>query len=152
MEGIAVQARSAAARPRREARGPSPAIMSIKNLKADDLEIEALAGESEAGAALRLVLRGAIHSPTPEDFLAPYFEEAVEFARSNDQRLICDFTALDYMNSASIPPLIQLLRSLAEMGVHGEFIYDSSRKVQTASFRALDVIAKKSKFTVVRGA
>jgi hypothetical protein len=65
--------------------------------------------------------------------------------------MICDFTRLDYMNSASIPPLIQLLRSLAELRIKGEYIYDSKRKVQTASFRALDVIARKSEFTRVTG-
>lgn len=55
------------------------------------------------------------------------------------------------MNSSSIPPLIHLLRECGEREIKAEFTYDASRKVQTASFRALDVIARKSSFTSVKG-
>lgn len=122
--------------------------MDLKDLKADDLTI-AVARENET---LQLNFQGAVHSARPEEFLAPYFEKAVAAARTEGLALVCDFTGLEYMNSASIPPLIQLLRNLAEEEVSGEFVYDASRKVQTASFRALDVIARKSRFTAVRGA
>lgn len=121
--------------------------MTLKNLQVDEFEIHA----TDEGGVLKLHFRGAIHAIAPEEFLSPYLEKALEFAQSNKTQIICDFTRLDYMNSASIPPLIQLLRSLAELRIKGEYVYDSKRKVQTASFRALDVIARKSEFTRVTG-
>lgn len=80
-----------------------------------------------------------------------YFDLLLDDLIGDGLSLVCDFTNLEYMNSASIPPLIHLLRECADRKIQCEFRYDSSRKVQTASFRALDVIAKKSKFTKVRG-
>lgn len=121
--------------------------MTLKNLQVDEFEIHV----ADEGGVLRLYFRGAIHAIAPEEFLSPYLEKALEVAQSNGAQMICDFTRLDYMNSASIPPLIQLLRSLAELRIKGEYVYDAKRKVQTASFRALDVIARKSEFTRVTG-
>ncbi|MCE9600347.1 MAG: hypothetical protein K8S54_20485 [Spirochaetia bacterium] len=121
--------------------------MALDNLTMTDFEIEATLD----GSTIELTWKGAIHAPNPEDFLDPYFETVVLEAGKSRQSIRCNFVPLEYMNSASIPPLIALLRALAEKGIKGEFIYDSNRKVQAASFRALDVIARKSKFTTVRG-
>ncbi|MBI3396237.1 MAG: hypothetical protein HY042_10415 [Spirochaetia bacterium] len=121
--------------------------MSIEGLKVEDYEINA----GEAGGTIELKWKGAIHSPNPEDNLDPYFDRVLEWAEKRSMGVRCDFTQLDYMNSASLPPLIQFLRKLAENEIKGEFLYDSTRKVQSASFRALDVIASKSKFTSVKG-
>lgn len=119
----------------------------LKSLSVDELAVEPKTTKNQ----LILHFKGAIHSAAPEDFLGPYLDRAVEEARSGGLQLVCDFRELEYMNSASIPPLIHLLRRMAEMKLSGEFIYDAKRKVQTASFRALDVIARKSEFTSVKG-
>ncbi len=119
----------------------------MKNLKEEDFEIEV----ANKDKAIQLLWKGSLHAANPGDFLEPYFEQLINQARADSLSVVCDFSNLEYMNSASIPPLIQLLRSLAEMEIKGEFIYDSSRKVQAASFRALDVIASKSEYTTVRG-
>ena len=121
--------------------------MELENLKEDDFEIDV----TKKTDALILSWRGSLHAPSPDEFLDPYFEKLLEVLREGDLSLICNFKELDYMNSASIPPLIQLLRKLAEDEITGEFIYDATRKVQTASFRALDVIARKSPYTSVKG-
>lgn len=121
--------------------------MSLSSLVMQDFEIEAVVN----GSNIELNWKGAIHAPSPEDFLDPYFEQVITEASKGKMSVKCNFVPLEYMNSASIPPLIALLRTLAEKGIHGEFVYDSNRKVQSASFRALDVIARKSKFTSVRG-
>ncbi|MBX7059275.1 MAG: hypothetical protein K1X75_14515 [Leptospirales bacterium] len=121
--------------------------MKLKNLAIDEFSVEPSVEEGR----MNLHFRGAIHAAQPEEFLSPYLDRALEEASEGKLRLVCDFRELEYMNSASIPPLIHLLRRMAELQVEGEFIYDASRKVQTASFRALDVIARKSEFTSVRG-
>lgn len=121
--------------------------MALENLREDDFHIEVTAEPGE----LRLSWQGSLHSSHPEEILDPFFDNLLAELKKQKASVICDFTGLEYMNSASIPPLIQLLRRLAEQETNGEFIYDSTRKVQTASFRALDVIARKSEYTRVRG-
>lgn len=121
--------------------------MALNSLKMQEFEIEAVL----QGNVIELNWKGAIHSPNPEDFLDPYFDQVIQEAQKGKHSIKCSFVPLEYMNSASIPPLIGLLRSLAEKSIQAEFVYDASRKVQAASFRALDVIARKSRFTSVRG-
>ncbi len=125
--------------------------MQLKNLKVEELEIEVREEAVEKQRSLVLVWSGSIHAADPAEYLDQYFDLLLEDLESDALSLVCDFSNLDYMNSASIPPLIHLLRECADREIKCEFRYDSSRKVQTASFRALDVIAKKSKFTNVRG-
>lgn len=122
--------------------------MAVANLTDDDFQIEV---ERTGKDAVELAWKGSLHTSNPEEILEPFFDQLLEELKSSHASLKCDFTGLEYMNSASIPPLIQLLRRLAESEIHGEFVYDTSRKVQTASFRALDVIASKSEYTKVRG-
>lgn len=119
----------------------------MQNLEFEGLKIDA----SVDGQTLTLVWVGDIHASNPGEALSPYLEECVEFAIKNSYKVVSNFRELDYMNSASIPPLIQLLRDLGENEIEGVFIYDNTRKVQTASFKALDVIARKSSFTTVIG-
>lgn len=121
--------------------------MKLQNLEIEGFQIEA----NQSGNTVELKLQGAIQSANPEEFLDPYFKSLMEWALEEKLSIRCDFVSLEYMNSASIPPLISLLRKCAENSITGEFIYDSKRKVQAASFKALDVIAKKSKFTTVKG-
>lgn len=121
--------------------------MKLQNLEIEGFNIQA----DLAGDTVELKLQGAIQSANPEDFLDPYFKSLIEWAAEDRLSIRCDFVLLEYMNSASIPPLISLLRKCAENSIEGEFIYDSKRKVQAASFKALDVIARKSKFTTVKG-
>ena len=121
--------------------------MALSNLTMQDFEIEAVV----SGSNIELNWKGAMHTPNPEDVLDPYFEQVIAEALKAKLGVKCNFVPLEYMNSASIPPLIALLRTLADKKIQGEFVYDSNRKVQSASFRALDVIARKSKYTSVRG-
>ncbi|MEQ9366546.1 MAG: hypothetical protein RIF32_20060 [Leptospirales bacterium] len=121
--------------------------MQLKSLKVEDLEIVVTRDES----TLRLQWMGSIHSADPGDFLDPYFDLLIDTASSDALGIVCDFSKLEYMNSSSIPPLIHLLRECGEREVKAQFTYDATRKVQTASFRALDVIARKSRFTSVQG-
>jgi len=121
--------------------------MEMENLKEEDFEIEVVYD----GDIIELLWKGSLHAINPDDFLDPYFEKLLSHVKEKNLSIKNNFVNLDYMNSASIPPLIQLLRELAKNEISGEFIYDSKRKVQAASFRALDVIAKKSEFTKVVG-
>ncbi|MCB1174901.1 MAG: hypothetical protein KDK39_15120 [Leptospiraceae bacterium] len=102
-------------------------------------------------AGLHLSWEGEIHVPNPSDLLRPWLEQLLDLLQQEQWQLECDFRPCVYMNSASIAPLIQLLRELASREIQSVFIYDAERKVQAASFRALDVIARKSPFTEIQG-
>lgn len=119
----------------------------MENLEYEELKILA----NITKKTLSLNWTGSIHASNPGEFLSPYLDEVIEISQEKGYKVISDFSKLDYMNSASIPPLIQLLRDLNENQIYGEFIYDATRKVQAASFKALDVIAKKSSYTRVTG-
>ena len=121
--------------------------MSLRDLQVEDFQIKAV----EEPGILKLDFLGSIQQLNPEDFMVPYLTEVFEFARQKKLKIECNFVGLEYMNSASIPPLITLMRNMADKKVHGVFIYDAGRKVQAASFKALDVIARKSEFTTVKG-
>lgn len=121
--------------------------MEIKSLKVEDLEIIV----QRDSTTLRLEWTGSIHSSDPGDYLDPYFDLLIDTAAQDRLAIVCDFSRLEYMNSSSIPPLIHLLRECGDREIKAEFRYDAARKVQTASFRALDVIARKSRFTTVKG-
>ncbi len=117
------------------------------NLSREDFQIQF----SEEKDHWTLRWTGSIHTKDPSEFLDPYFEGVLDGAKDAERRIRMDFTQLEYMNSASLPPLIQFLRKVTEEKVHAEFLYDSKRKVQSASFRALEVIAKNSKYAKVTG-
>ena len=121
--------------------------MEMENLKEEEFEIEIVYD----GDTIELLWKGSLHAINPDVFLDPYFEKLLIHVKEKNLVIKNNFVNLDYMNSASIPPLIQLMRDLAKNEISAEFIYDSKRKVQAASFRALDVIAKKSEFTKVVG-
>jgi len=121
--------------------------VSLRDLQEEEFQIKA----THQGGVLKLDFLGSIQQLNPEDFMVPYLTEVFEYAREKKLKIECHFVGLEYMNSASIPPLITLMRNMAEKKVHGVFIYDASRKVQAASFKALDVIARKSEFTTVQG-
>ncbi|MCB1172055.1 MAG: hypothetical protein KDK39_00745 [Leptospiraceae bacterium] len=119
----------------------------MQNLKVADLTIETRESDSQ----LMLVWEGEIHMQNPREHLEPYLASVLDYIQSHGLTLECDFRAINYMNSASIPPIVQFLRSLATQKIQSTFFYDSNRKVHAASFRALDVIASKSEYTKIQG-
>lgn len=121
--------------------------MSWEVLKIDECEIRPIID----GGWINLHWRGTISSSSPEDQLDPYFEHVIVEARKSKLSVRCHFMELEHMSSATIAPLIQFLRKLAENEITTEFVYDAARKVHAASFRALEVIASKSKYTQVKG-
>jgi len=121
--------------------------MDFEGLQVGDLKI-AVDQENDT-----LVLRwqGAIYERNPEEYLDPFLKKITDQAKENSMKIVCYFDKLEYMNSTSILSLIQLMRHFSEKKIHGEFVYDQNRKIQVASFRALDVIAKTSSFITLRG-
>jgi hypothetical protein len=121
--------------------------MALKGLNFGDLSIAV----KNEGEDLILNWKGAIYERNPEEYLDPFLKGVIKHAEENSFNIKCYFDKLEYMNSTSILSLIQLMRDFSDKKIQGEFIYDQSRKIQVASFRALDVIARTSNYITLKG-
>ena len=82
-------------------------------------------GESDASDAAAL-LRALFDS---------YFELACE------RGLILDFTQLEYMNSSTFPPVVELIRRLHERAAPMTILYSKDKAWQRTPFKALSSMA-----------
>jgi anti-anti-sigma regulatory factor len=64
--------------------------------------------------------------------------------------LSLDFSALDYMNSSTFPPIVELIRRLHERGVAIAISYSKDQAWQRTPFKALSSIAAVYKNLIVR--
>ncbi len=85
----------------------------------------------------------------PSAFLNPYFEDVVETLRGKDLQI--EFGLLEYMNSSTVPPIIQLIKNLNNSSIKTTIFYNKESKWQSASFKALETIARTMDFIEVVG-
>jgi anti-anti-sigma regulatory factor len=69
---------------------------------------------SKTGARALVCWRGVSDSRSPGTFLNPFLLEIAQHLK--DAEVTVDFTKLDYMNSATVAPLVNLIRQLDENG------------------------------------
>lgn len=119
----------------------------MKDFKYDELTLKF----NTEDAIFRITWLGSIHAANPSEFLDPVINDIMEFLDNTSLKVVSDFKKLDYMNSSSIPVLVSLLRRLSDKEISSEFIYDKTRMVQVASFKALNVIASKSGIVKIVG-
>ena len=92
---------------------------------------------------------GRSESREPSAVLNPYFAGIA--AGIGGKELVVDFTKLEYMNSSTVPPIIQLIKTLNEKNVTTKIYYDKESKWQAASFKALETISGTMKSIEVIG-
>lgn len=69
-----------------------------------------------------------------------------------NQRVIMDFRSLEYMNSATLQPLLQIMREYNLASIFTEIIYDAEVEWQRIVFRSVAAISKTlANVTVRRG-
>ena len=92
----------------------------------------------EAGQVL-VILAGRSTAREPSRFLAPILRGALKTAAAADKRVVLDFFQLDYMNSATITPIVKILeaarRGTARVTIH----YNRGLNWQDISFTALEL-------------
>lgn len=98
---------------------------------------------------VHLMLEGKSDSRNPGDVLGPYFDNLLE---AGLKELLVDLTKLEFMNSSTIPPLVQLMKKLEVRQISSEFVYDGKVKWQAVSFNVLQklVISMKLKNITIR--
>lgn len=99
---------------------------------------------------LRLVWRGKSQDREPGRFLMPLLLKALADSGANNQRLVLDFSSLEYMNSSSFAPVVKLLGEAARGAQRVELLYSQNRKWQALSFSALRAFETPDKRIALR--
>lgn len=117
----------------------------LRDLKVDELHIRVV-GE---GDGVRMEWLGKSRMKNPGEILDPYLASiARELA---GKRLTVDFTDIEYMNSSTIPSIIDFADLLNENRITAAFVYDKSEKWQAASFEAIGVVMKGMETVSLKG-
>ena len=114
------------------------------NLKDSDLEIILTEGNPNT-----ITWIGKSEARDPTSIINPYFKKI--FDKLKGKTLEIKFEQLKYMNSSTVPPIIQLIKNLEESGIQSTITYDKDSKWQIASFKALETIVRTMKNISVKG-
>lgn len=116
----------------------------MTNLKESNLELILEEGEKNI-----ITWKGKSDARDPSSIINPYFEEIFDRLKGKDVE-IC-FSELEYMNSSTVPPIIQLIKKLEENNINALITYDKDSKWQIASFKALETIVRTMNNIEVKG-
>lgn len=116
----------------------------MENLKEGTLEITVNDGEK-----LIMEWLGRSESREPSAVLNPYLKKIIDNASGKEIEV--DFANLEYMNSSTVPPIIQMIKELDTKGIPTSIYYNKDSKWQAASFKALETIASSLKNIEVMG-
>jgi hypothetical protein len=107
----------------------------MSNLKDNNLEII-----FEEGSKNAIVWKGKSEARDPSALINPYLNDIFDKLKGKDLEMI--FTELQYMNSSTVPPIIQFIKKLEEGKVKAVIKYSKDSKWQIASFKALETIVR----------
>lgn len=108
----------------------------MKNFKKSSLSIVT----KDAGNKAVMSWIGKSDFKHPASYLMPYLDDFV--SELSKTELAIEFSRVEYMNSSTVPPLIQLLKSLNERGIKTTITYNKNAHWQVMSFKALETLAK----------
>jgi len=120
--------------------------MNLPKYDSDDCQIEIVI----PGKAMILTYKGGLH-PSEQETLTQFFEDVVKISIDHSLEVSSYLRMLRSINSSTIVSLMYFMRKLSDQKVKSEFIYDSTRKVQRATFRALEFAARNSPHIKVIG-
>lgn len=92
---------------------------------------------------------GQSDSRNPAAALNPYLDSLLE--EMEDVELTINFAELEYMNSSTVPPIIQFLKKLDAQEIQTQVTYKAASKWQSASFKALETFSRILKCLKVKG-
>ena len=104
---------------------------------------------NQTGSKTLMSWMGQSDDRNPSLSLNPYLDRLAENLKGTE--LTIRFAQLEYMNSSTVPPIIQFMKKLDTDGVRTVITYDARSKWQSASFKALETLALMMKNISVRG-
>jgi hypothetical protein len=85
----------------------------------------------------------------PSEALNPYLDSLIDELKGKIVSL--EYLNLEYMNSSTVPPIVQFIKKLNTNNIETKIIYNSKSKWQSASFKALDALSKVMQHITVLG-
>ena len=110
--------------------------MADLDLKEGNLEIKV----DETGGKNLMKWIGKSDERDPSSLLNPYFNNILDNLAGKELEI--KFAELEYMNSSTVPPIIQLIKNLNTKSIKTRITYDKNSKWQAASFKALETIVR----------
>ncbi|HVZ35890.1 MAG TPA: hypothetical protein VG963_25860 [Polyangiaceae bacterium] len=95
--------------------------------------------DDQAEGTLTMRFRGESDSSDVAEQLRTLFEDYFEPAC--ERGLTLDFTELEYMNSSTFPPIVELVRHLHDRSVPMTILYSKYKAWQRTPFKALSSMA-----------
>jgi hypothetical protein len=110
----------------------------------DRFEHENLHIEIErTGSSVHLVWGGVSDARDPASFLLPLMNRLV--AESKGKSVTLDFSTFEYMNSATVTPILNFVKALDSNGIPSTLVYDSTIDWQRINFQCMKTIARTMK-------
>ena len=81
---------------------------------------------------------GKSRTQDPGEILDPYLQDLADELKGKE--VVCDFTTLEFMNSSTVPSILDFTELLDENGIKTTIYFDSTLEWQNASFGALNVL------------
>lgn len=109
--------------------------MIIKEITENKLRLRA----TKADEVIGIVWEGKSQDREPGIFLRPFLESMMDQALSSGSSIELDFRELQYMNSSTITPLVQMLEAARERSLSITVLYAAGKSWQEVSFSALRI-------------
>jgi hypothetical protein len=103
---------------------------------------------SKVGNRSYIAWRGVSDARNPAAFLAPVFKELVEYAKGSD--VTVDFSRIEYLNSATVSPMLQLVKLLDANG-HAVLVLFAATDWQRTHLKCMTAIARTLRNVTVEG-
>jgi len=91
-------------------------------------------------ASVAVVFKGKSDSRNPAGFFEEFTPKLLE--RSAGKKIYLDFRTLEYMNSATVSPVLSLVRTLDTHAIETVLLFDVRSDWQRINFRCMKVITK----------
>ena len=109
-------------------------------LESSALELEELViNVTQDGDSNHIVWTGTSEIQDPGIVLGPFLRGLVP--KLAKRKAIIDFRKLEYMNSATLQPILQLIKELSANQIETVMLYDPEVEWQRLSFRSIKAIA-----------
>lgn len=108
--------------------------MILNSLQHDELRIEVL--ENEGGVLVKW--SGASDSPEPSKILFPFLDRLAD--ESVGKPLTVDLRELQFMNSATVAPMLKFVRQLERLHIATRLVYDAEAQWQRVHYNVMKAV------------
>jgi len=92
------------------------------------------------GDSATIVWQGISEIQDPELIVGPFLQRLLTSLRV--KKITVDFRALDYMNSATLQPVLKLVKELNQRSMHTTVLYSNEIEWQRITFRCIKAITQ----------